>query len=65
MKRAVRETSEQWDDVPAKVVGRRRKGPVNLELGEGFLRMGADAGRRIPHRPKGVVRYTSHEEAES
>jgi hypothetical protein len=33
MKDGVRETSEQWDDVPAKVVGRQRRGPVNLEAG--------------------------------
>lgn len=62
MKRVVKETREQWDDVPAKVVGRRRSGPVDLERGEGFLRLGKDMGVRLPHRPKGVFRYKTFDE---
>jgi hypothetical protein len=63
MNMKVRETSEQWVEEPRKVVGRRRAGVVNLERGAGFLRMGADRGIRIPGRPKGVFRFSSHEEA--
>lgn len=59
----VKETREQWDDVPAKVVGRRRKGMINLEKGDGFLRLGVDMGVRLSGRAKGVHRYRSHEEA--
>lgn len=58
----VRETTEQWDDVPAKVVGRRKQGLINLERGSAFLAMGRErcGGNG---RPKGVFRYASHEEA--
>lgn len=61
----VRETREQWDDVPAKVVGRRKPGVVNLERGAAFLRWGADANIRLRGRPKGVFRYRSFEEADA
>ncbi len=63
MKMKVRETREQWDDVPAKVVGRRKPPVVDLVRGEGFLRMGKDMGIRLPFRPKGVFRYRTHEQA--
>ena len=58
-----KETSAQWDDIPAKVVGRRRPPAMNLERGAAFLRMGKDMGIRLSGRKKGVFRYRSHEEA--
>jgi len=60
----IRETSEQWDDVPAKVVGRRGKAPVNLEKGAAFMRMAADRGGHRVGWPKGVFRFRSHDEAD-
>lgn len=59
----LRETKEQWDDVPVKVVGKRRKGTVNLDKGEKFLRLGLDLNVRLHGRKAGVFRYRSHEEA--
>ena len=64
MNNRIRETTEQWDDVPAKVIGRRKPCRVNLESGAGFLRMGLDRKVRIPGREKGVYRYKTHEEAQ-
>jgi len=64
MKEKIKETRAQWDDVPAKVVGKRKSIPVNLESGEGFLKLGKDMGIRFKGRPKGVFRYKSFEEAE-
>lgn len=61
----VRETREQWDDVPAKVVGRRKPGPINLERGAAFLRWGQDVNLRLRGRPKGVFRYRSFEESDA
>ena len=63
MSKIVRKLSEQWDDAPAKVVGRRIRFAVNLECGAGFLRMGADRNLQLRNRKKGVYRYRSHEEA--
>jgi hypothetical protein len=58
------ESVEQWDDVPAKVVGRRSRGSVDLECGEAFLLMGKAMGIKLMHRPKGVFRYASFDEAD-
>ena len=63
MKSSVKETKEQRDDVPAKVVGRRQKGVMNLERGADFLRIGIDRNVRLRGHPKGVFRYSSHEQA--
>lgn len=59
----VKETREQWDDVPAKVVGRRKPGRVTLESGASFLQWGAERNIRLRGRIRGVYRYASHEEA--
>ncbi len=63
MQDRVRETSEQWDEVPAKVVGRSRKSPVSLAAGAPFLQMGRDWGGNRYGQPRGVFRFASHEEA--
>ncbi|HMP74744.1 MAG TPA: hypothetical protein PKE12_00465 [Kiritimatiellia bacterium] len=63
MDKVVREPSEQWDDVPAKVVGRRRKPVLNLESGEAFFRLGRELGEGKVGRKRGVVRYRTHAEA--
>lgn len=63
MKDGVRETSEQWNEIPAKEVGRRCRSPVNLEAGASFLQMGVAWGGKRCGQPKGVFRFASHEEA--
>lgn len=63
MSSEMKDTQAQWDDVPGKVVGRRRQGVVNLEQGAGLLRMGYDRNLRLPGRPRGVFRFRTHEEA--
>lgn len=63
MRDGIRETSEQWDDVPTKVVGRQRRVPVNLEAGADFLKMGENWGGKRRGQPKGIFRFASHEEA--
>ena len=63
MEKNIKETTAQWDDVPMKVVGRRREGVGGLVRGARFLRMGLERNIRLPKRVKGVFRYRSHEEA--
>ncbi len=63
MDKRIRETSEQWDDVPRKIVGRRRKPVLNLETGAAFFQFGREMGEGKVGRRKGVVRYRTHDEA--
>lgn len=62
---AVRETTEQWDDVPTKVVGRRRMpgphDPPDYRLQD--LANSMHSGR--VRWPKGVFRFRTHEEADA
>ena len=61
----VRETTEQWDDVPSKVVGRRSsksRGWIDATLLQERANEGM-AGRTS--WPKGVVRFRSFEEADA
>lgn len=55
---------EQWDEIPAKVIGRKAKQPMNLERGAAFLRMSAERGTPCVSWPKGVYRFKTHEEAD-
>jgi hypothetical protein len=61
----IRETGASWDDVPGKVLGRRVPGVVSLESAAGFLQLGATLGGGKICRPRGVFRFTSHEEADA
>jgi hypothetical protein len=61
----IRETSEQWDDVPAKVVGRRHAaagGWSNADVLQQRVNQ-SSAGRA--RWPKGVYRFTTFEEADA
>lgn len=65
MKKQVKETREQWDDVPAKVVGRRRSGVggwSNVTILQ--QRVNEQKVGRASW-PKGVFRFHSHEEADA
>jgi hypothetical protein len=64
MKNIVRETKEQWDDVPAKVVGRRRPpsgGWSDVNILQHRIN---DSLRTGSGWPKGVYRFKSFEEAD-
>ena len=60
---AMRETKEQWDDLPpdAKVVGKRRA----PRGGHGLQRLANEMGQGLVTWPKGVFRFRSHEEADA
>ncbi len=62
----VRETTEQWDDLPpgAKVVGRRRPGKVDLLTARPFFKFAASIRRPKHFIPKGIHRFQTFEEAE-
>jgi hypothetical protein len=65
MERKVNETTEQWDDVPAKVVGRRRRGATGWRQAT-VLQDNANAamvGRTS--WPKGVFRFRTFDEADA
>ena len=63
--KVLREPGMSWDDVPSKVLGRRVPGVVSLETAAGFLQLGATLGGGKVYRPRGVFRFTSHEEADA
>ncbi len=64
MQDRVRETAEQWDDVPAKVVGRRRSAAPGWK-GATILQDRVNEGiRGRTWWPKGVVRFSSFKEAD-
>ncbi len=62
----MRETKEQWDDLPpgAKVVGKRRPSQGH-EVGDGLQRLANEMGQGLVSWPKGVFRFKSHEEADA
>ena len=63
----MRETKEQWDDLPpdAKAVGKRRPPQGGLEFGDGLQRLANEMGQGLVTWPKGVFRFKSHEEADA
>jgi hypothetical protein len=63
--KVIKEPHVAWDDVPGKVLGHRMPGVVNLETAADFLRLGATLGGGKVYRPRGVFRFTSHEEADA
>ena len=66
-KRVIRETTEQWDDLPpgAKVVGRRRPGTVDLVKARPFFEFAASIRRPKHFVPRGVYRFKTFEEADA
>ena len=65
MKKVVKETREQWDDVPAKVVGRRRSGVGGWSRATILQQRINDMMPGKTGWPKGVFRFHSHEEADA
>ena len=63
----VRETLAQWDDVPAKVIGRRRT-PVVRETADYGLQTLVNelhqSGAQVSW-PKGIFRFKTHAEADA
>ena len=64
--RVIRETTEQWDDVPpgAKVVGRRRP-RRDTKPGYGIQQLANELSSGRLQWPKGVFRFKTHEEADA
>jgi len=61
----VKETREQWDDVPAKVVGRRRNAAGGWRNADVLQCRVNEAIRGRTTWPKGVFRFQSHSEADA
>lgn len=64
---AIRETSAQWDDIPAKVIGRRQTPVVRATADYGLQDLVNDMHRDAAQRvtwPRGIFRFKSHEEAD-
>jgi len=64
MKKKIKETRAQWDDVPAKVVGRRFSGAGGWN---NATILQERINRGLPGKsgwPRGVVRFKSFEEAD-
>jgi hypothetical protein len=61
----VRETTEQWDDEPRKVVGRRRKPGPEARCGYAIQDLANEMGSGRLLWPKGVFRFKTHEEADA
>ena len=66
-KRMIRETTEQWDDLPpgAKVVGKRRPGKADLLKARPFFEFAASIRRPKHFVPRGVYRFKTFEEADA
>ncbi|MCS6772448.1 MAG: hypothetical protein NZ740_10595 [Kiritimatiellae bacterium] len=60
----VRETSEQWDDVPRKVVGRRVSPGGGWEHATKLQQLANQMNRGRTSWPRGVFRFRSFEEAD-
>ena len=62
----IRETTEQWDDLPpgAKVVGRRRT-CRDTKPGYGIQQLANELSSGRLQWPKGVFRFKTHEEADA
>ncbi len=52
-----------WEDLPARVVGRRKPGVINLESMSGFLEMVRVLSKPV-QLPRGVFRFRSFAEAD-
>lgn len=61
----VRETREQWDDVPAKVVGRRHNSRGGWKHADVLQRRINEGMQGKTRWPKGVFRFESFEEADA
>ncbi len=61
----VRETSEQWDDVPRKVVGRRKVAIGGWENASKLQDLANKMNRGRTTWPRGVYRFRSFEEADA
>lgn len=61
----VRETSEQWDDAPRKVVGRRKRCSGGWTNATKLQDLANQMNRGRTTWPRGVFRFRSHEEADA
>lgn len=64
MDNRVRETNEQWDDVPAKVVGRRHPASRGWVDADGFQKLVNGLAQGQFALPGGVFKFRSFEEAD-
>lgn len=65
MRKIFKETTAQWDEVPAKVVGRRMAGVGGWRNADVLHQRINESQHEKAGWPKGVVRFLSHEEADA
>ncbi|HMP72847.1 MAG TPA: hypothetical protein PKE55_06235 [Kiritimatiellia bacterium] len=65
MNSKIKDTQAQWDDVPGKVVGRRRLASGGWEQATILQHRVNEALKGSAGWPRGVVRFSSFEEADA
>ncbi len=58
------DNNRNWDDVPAKIVGKRRTDEVESKAGYQLQELANHLSQSRVTWPKGVFRFRSHEQAE-